>query len=306
MSEYILKTTNLSKRYKKDFAVNNLNISIKRGDIYGFIGENGAGKTTFIRMITGLVYPTSGEIKLFSKEEGDELGNVRKRIGALIERPAFYPYMTAYENLEAFRIEKGIPGKECIDKTLNSVGLYEDKNKKLKNFSLGMKQKLALAIALLGDPEFLILDEPINGLDPMGIKEVRELLKKLNKEKNITMLISSHILGELYQLATCYGIIHKGKLMEQITLKELDEKCKRNLSIKVDDVNKAAAILETELSTNNFKVLPDGTIKLYDYVDNSRLVSSTLTKQNIIIDQIMPNESNLEEYFINLVGGDFK
>lgn len=306
MSEYILKTTNLSKRYKKDFAVNNLNISIKRGEIYGFIGENGAGKTTFIRMITGLVYPTSGEIKLFSKEKGDELGNVRKRIGALIERPAFYPYMTAYENLEAFRIEKGIPGKECIDKTLKSVGLYEDKNKKLKNFSLGMKQKLALAIALLGDPEFLILDEPINGLDPMGIKEVRELLKKLNKEKNITMLISSHILGELYQLATCYGIIHKGKLMEQITLKELDEKCKRNLSIKVDDVNKAATILETELSTNNFKVLPDGTIKLYDYVDNSRLVSSTLTKANIIIDQIMPNESNLEEYFINLVGGDLK
>ncbi|MHB9923632.1 ABC transporter family protein [Clostridium botulinum] len=306
MSEYILKTTNLSKKYKKDFVVDSVNISIKRGEIYGFIGENGAGKTTFIRMITGLVAPTNGEIKLFSKEKADELGNIRKRIGALIERPAFYPYMTAYENLEAFRIEKGIPGKECIDKILKSVGLYEDRNKKLKNFSLGMKQKLALAIALLGDPEFLILDEPINGLDPMGIKEIRELLKKLNKEKNITMLISSHILGELYQLATCYGIIHKGKLMEQITLKELDEKCKRSLSIKVDDVNKAATILETELSTNNFKVLPDGTIKLYDYVDNSRLVSSTLTKQNIIIDQIMPNESNLEEYFINLVGGDLK
>ncbi|MCC5423008.1 ABC transporter ATP-binding protein [Clostridium botulinum] len=306
MSEYILNTTNLSKKYKKDFVVNSVNISIKRGEIYGFIGENGAGKTTFIRMITGLVAPTNGEIKLFSREKGDELDNVRKRIGALIERPAFYPYMTAYENLEAFRIEKGIPGKECIDKILKSVGLYEDRNKKLKNFSLGMKQKLALAIALLGDPEFLILDEPINGLDPMGIKEVRELLKKLNKEKNITMLISSHILGELYQLANCYGIIHKGKLMEQITLKELDEKCKRSLSIKVDDVNKAATILETELSTINFKILPDGTIKLYDYVDNSRLVSSTLTKANIIIDQIMPNESNLEEYFINLVGGDHK
>ncbi|HCL4444744.1 TPA: ABC transporter ATP-binding protein [Clostridium botulinum] len=306
MSEYILNTTNLSKKYKKDFVVNSVNISIKRGEIYGFIGENGAGKTTFIRMITGLVAPTNGKIKLFSREKGDELDNVRKRIGALIERPAFYPYMTAYENLEAFRIEKGIPGKECIDKILKSVGLYEDKNKKLKNFSLGMKQKLALAIALLGDPEFLILDEPINGLDPMGIKEVRDILKKLNKEKNITMLISSHILGELYQLANCYGIIHKGKLMEQITLKELDEKCKRSLSIKVDDVNKAATILETELSTINFKILPDGTIKLYDYVDNSRLVSSTLTKANIIIDQIMPNESNLEEYFINLVGGDHK
>ncbi|HCL4437543.1 bacitracin ABC transporter ATP-binding protein [Clostridium botulinum] len=306
MSEYILKTTNLSKKYKKDFVVNSVNISIKKGEIYGFIGENGAGKTTFIRMITGLVAPTNGEIKLFSKEKDDELGNVRKRIGALIEKPAFYPYMTAYENLEAFRIEKGIPGKECIGKILKSVGLYEDRNKKLKNFSLGMKQKLALAIALLGDPEFLILDEPINGLDPMGIKEVRDILKKLNKEKNITMLISSHILGELYQLANCYGIIHKGKLMEQITLKELDEKCKRSLSIKVDDVNKAATILETELSTINFKILPDGTIKLYDYVDNSRLVSSTLTKANIIIDQIMPNESNLEEHFINLVGGDHK
>ncbi len=183
MSEYILKTTNLSKKYKKDFVVDSVNISIKRGEIYGFIGENGAGKTTFIRMITGLVAPTNGEIKLFSKEKADELGNVRKRIGALIERPAFYPYMTAYENLEAFRIEKGIPGKECIDKILKSVGLYEDRNKKLKNFSLGMKQKLALAIALLGDPEFLILDEPINGLDPMRIKEIRELLKKLNKEK---------------------------------------------------------------------------------------------------------------------------
>ncbi len=257
-------------------------------------------------MITGLIYPTSGEIKLFSKGNKDELGNVRKRIGALIERPAFYPHMTAYENLEAFRIEKGIPGKECINKTLKSVGIYEYRDKKVKNFSLGMKQKLALAIALLGDPEFLILDEPINGLDPMGIKEIRELLKKLNKEKNMTILISSHILGELYQLANCYGIIHKGKLIEQITLKELDEKCKRSLSIKVDDINKATTILETELSTKNFKVLPDDTIKLYDYVDNPRLVSSKLTKSNIIIDQIMPNECNLEEYFINLVGGDDK
>ncbi|EJO5348267.1 ATP-binding cassette domain-containing protein [Clostridium botulinum] len=304
MEEYILKTKNLSKKYKKNFVVDSVNISIKRGDIYGFIGENGAGKTTFIRMITGLVSATSGKINLFSKEKGNELSNVRKRIGALIERPAFYPHMTAYENLEAFRIEKGIPGKECIDKTLKSVGIYEYRNKKVKNFSLGMKQKLALAIVLLGDPEFLILDEPINGLDPMGIKDIRELLKKLNREKNITMLISSHILGELYQLANCYGIIHKGKLMEQITLKELDEKCKKSLSIKVDDINKAATVLETELSTNNFKILPDGTIKLYDYVDNPRLVSSKLTKSNIIIDQIMPNECNLEEYFMNLVGGD--
>lgn len=190
MQEDILKTIDLSKKYKKDFVVSGVNISIKRGDIYGFIGENGAGKTTLIRMITGLVSITEGSIELFGESRISRLSTARKRIGALIERPAFYPDMTAYQNLEACRIQKGIPGKKCVIKALEQVELLDMQNKKVKDFSLGMKQKLGLAMALLGDPEFLILDEPINGLDPRGIIEIRELLKKLNEEKNITILIS--------------------------------------------------------------------------------------------------------------------
>ena len=303
MNEYILKTKGLSKKYRNDFAVDGVNLNVKRGAIYGFIGENGAGKTTMVRMITGLAAPTAGTIELFGEHTGKGLSNARKRIGALIERPAFYPDMTAYENLEASRIQKGIPGKEAVTKILELVGLNDTKKKKVKNFSLGMKQKLGIAMALLGEPEFLILDEPINGLDPMGIIEVRELLKKLNKEKDITILISSHILGELHQLATCYGIIHKGKMLEELTAKELDEKCKRSLNIKVDDVNKAALILERELNIDNYKVLPDETIKLYEHVDNPRMVSAALAKAGIIIEQIMAKGDNLEEYFMNLVGG---
>ncbi|WP_055666085.1 ATP-binding cassette domain-containing protein [Desnuesiella massiliensis] len=303
MKEYVLKTKSLNKKYKKDFVVSDLNVNVKRGEIYGFIGENGAGKTTLIRMVTGLVTPTSGTIELFGQDTPGELSRARKSIGALIERPAFYPTMTAYENLEACRIQKGIPGRESIARALEMVNLEDTKSKKVKDFSLGMKQKLGLAMALLGNPELLILDEPINGLDPSGIIEIRELLKRLNKEKNITILISSHILTELYQLATCYGIIHKGRLLEELTLKELDEKCKRSLNIKVDDLNKAVFILERELNTKNFRVLPDGTISLYDYTDNAKLVSSTLTKSEIIIEQIMPKGEDLEGYFMNLVGG---
>lgn len=303
MNEYVLKTINLSKRYKKDLVVDNVNISIKKGDIYGFIGENGAGKSTTIRMITGLSEPTAGNIKLFGVDSKDKSRNFRKRMGALIEGPAFYPNMSAYKNMEVCRIQKGIPGKTCIEETLEFVGLSQTKDKKVKNFSMGMKQKLGLAMALLGNPEFLILDEPVNGLDPMGIVNMREKLKKINREKDMTILISSHILGELYQLATCFGIIHKGKLLEEITLKQLNEKCKKNLNIKVDDVNKAVIILERELKTDKFKVLSDGSIALYDYLDNSGMVSTALAKSGIIIQQIMSKGDNLEEYFMNLVGG---
>ncbi|OPJ64231.1 ABC transporter ATP-binding protein [Clostridium oryzae] len=303
MSEYILKIKDLSKKYKGNAVVDNINLSVRKGEIYGFIGENGAGKSTTVRLITGLAAPSSGTIELFGEDTEKGLSNARKRIGALIERPTFYPDMTAYQNLEACRLQKGIPGKGCIDEILELLELSDTKRKKLKDFSLGMKQKLGIAIALLGDPEFLILDEPINGLDPMGIIEIRNLLKKLAKEKNMTILISSHILGELYQLATCYGIIHKGKMLEELTSKELDEKCKKCLNIKVDDVNKAVFVLENELNVSDFKVMPDETIKLYEHVDNSKLVSSTLAKAGIIIEQIMAKGDNLEEYFINLIGG---
>src|SRR5690625_2496660 len=196
MSEYVLKTNHLSKKYKNNFALDHVNITIKKGDIYGLIGQNGAGKTTLLRLMTGLVFPSNGTIELFGKTHRQVNIDAQKRMGAIIEQPALFPNMTAYENLEVHRIQKGIPGQACIEKTLALVGLADVGNKKTRNFSLGMKQRLGLGIALLSDPELLVLDEPTNGLDPMGIVELRELIKKLNREKGLTVLLSSHILSE--------------------------------------------------------------------------------------------------------------
>ena len=303
MNEYVLKTINLSKKYKLQTALNNVNLSIKKGAIYGFIGQNGAGKSTLIRLVSGLAFPTTGTIELFGKSNGTELIEARKRIGTIIEGPALYPQMPAAENLEVHRLLKGIPGKECIEKTLKLVGLQETGKKKAKNFSLGMKQRLGLAIALLGDPEFLILDEPINGLDPMGVVEIRELLKSLCQEYGITILISSHILSELHLLATHYCLIHKGELLEQLTAQELNEKCQQFLHIKVDNPNKAASVLEKELATTNFEVMPDGVIKLFAYLDEPGKVSTILTNHGLIIEQFMPMGEDLEGYFMNRIGG---
>ncbi|MET3320312.1 UNVERIFIED_ORG: ABC-2 type transport system ATP-binding protein [Peribacillus simplex] len=303
MNEYVLKTNQLSKRYKNQFALNKVNLSIEKGSIYGFIGQNGAGKSTLTRLATGLAIPTSGTIELFGETSERNLIQARKRIGAMIEEPALYPHMTAAENLEAHRLLKGIPGKECIEKALTLVGLLDMGKKKAKNFSLGMKQRLGLAIALLGDPEFLILDEPINGLDPMGVVEIRELLKKLNSEKGITILISSHILSELHLLATHYGIIHKGELIEEMTLNELEEKCQQYLHIKVDNTEKAATIIETTLSTNDFEVMPDGGIRLFKYLNQPGIVSTTLVNEGLVIEQFMPMGQDLESYFTNRIGG---
>lgn len=303
MEEYILRTINLSKKYKDKLIVDNVNMNIRRGDIYGFIGENGAGKTSVIRLITGLVKITSGNIILFNSDREENIKTQRKRIGSLIESPALYPEMTAYQNLEAIRLQRGISGKQEIDRVLDLVNLKNTKNKKVKNFSLGMKQKLAIAIALLGDPEFLILDEPINGLDPVSIVEIRELLKKINKDKDTTILISSHILKELNQLATTYGVISNGKLIDEFSSQDLEQRCKLSLDIKVDDINRAVIIIEEQLNTNNFKIIKDNTIKLFDYINQPGKVSSVLVKNNIEIQQIMTNGEDLEDYYVNLIGG---
>lgn len=302
MSEYILQTDNLTKKYKNDFALKDINISIKKGEIYGFIGQNGAGKSTLLRIVTGLSFPSSGSITLFGQDNPNTLNDSQKRIGAIIESPALFPNMTAYENLEVHRLQKGIPGSCCINKTLEFVGLTNTGKKKAKNFSLGMKQRLGLAIALLSDPEFLILDEPTNGLDPMGIVELRELIKKLNREKGLTVLISSHILSELHQLATRFGIIHKGKLIEELSASELDEKCQQHLRIKVDQPSKGATVLESALSTTDFEVMPDGTMKLYSYLDDVRKVSKVLTDHDLVIEHLSKNGDSLENYFSKLVG----
>lgn len=268
MVEYVLETKELTKRYKTNNAVNSVSMHIKRGDIYGFIGRNGAGKTTLMRMVAGLAKPTSGGIKIFQSEN---LNLQRKRLGCSIENPALYLDMTAEQNLELYRKMFGIPEKNIVKEMLEMVGLGESKTKKTKNFSLGMKQRLELAITLLGSPDFLILDEPINGLDPEGIIEVRDLLVKLNKEKHITILISSHILGELSKIATCYGIINNGVLIDEFTKEELEIRCKRCVKIKVNDAKKATNILETICKIYNYDILPENTIRIFDSIDKPRI-----------------------------------
>ena len=303
MNEVILKTYNITKKYGNQLAVDNVNMTIKKGEIYGFIGQNGAGKTTLIRLITGLIHKSAGEIELLGANGENELNKARTMIGSLIETPSFYTNMTARENLEVSRLVRDIPGKKCVDEVLDLVGLKDVEKKKVKNFSLGMRQRLGIANALMGNPKLLILDEPINGLDPMGIIEIRELLKKINKEKDMTILISSHILSELSELATTYGIISKGKLIEEITAKELSEKCRQYISLKVDDTSRAVTLLERELGISDYEVLENKNIKVFSNLDNVGAVNYLLSKSGVIVESINVKGENLEEYFMNTIGG---
>lgn len=303
MKKVVLKIYNITKKYGEQLAVDNVNMTIKKGDIYGFIGQNGAGKTTLIRLITGLIHKSGGEIELLGANEENELNKARTMVGSLIESPSLYTNMTARENLEVSRLVRNIPGKKCIDEVLELVGLKDVEKKKVKNFSLGMRQRLGIANALMGNPKLLILDEPINGLDPMGIVEIRELLKKINKEKDMTILISSHILSELSELATTYGIISNGKLIEEITAKQLSEKCRQYIDLKVDDTARAVILLERELGISDYEVLEDSNIKVFSNLDNVGEINSLLSRSGIIVESISVKGENLEEYFMNKVGG---
>ena len=303
MKKVVFKTYNITKKYGEQLAVDNVNMTIKKGDIYGFIGQNGAGKTTLIRLITGLIHKSGGEIELLGANEENELNKARTMVGSLIESPSLYTNMTARENLEVSRLVRNIPGKKCIDEVLELVGLKDVEKKKVKNFSLGMRQRLGIANALMGNPKLLILDEPINGLDPIGIVEIRELLKKINKEKDMTILISSHILSELSELATTYGIISNGKLIEEITAKQLSEKCRQYIDLKVDDTARAVILLERELGISDYEVLEDSNIKVFSNLDNVGEVNSLLSRSGIIVESISVKGENLEEYFMNKVGG---
>ncbi len=301
MSEIICQTTELCKRYKNSRVLQNIDLSINRGEIYGLIGENGAGKSTLIRILTGLAFQSSGVVTLFGKTEN--LRYERAKIGCTVEMPALYKDMTAKQNLEIQRVQRGIPGKKCIAKTLELVGLDDTQKKKVNDFSLGMKQRLALAAALLGEPEFLILDEPVNGLDPTGIIELRELLKRLAKENHVTVLISSHILSELNQLATCYGFLHHGKLLKQISAIELNEECRRHIRLKTDDTKKTVTVLEEQLNIKNFSVQPDNYIRVYEKLEETHTISKTLSSNGIIVEELSVQGEALETYFENLIGG---
>ena len=295
--EYIIETEGLTKRYGKRLCVNNISIHIAKGDIYGFIGRNGAGKTTAMRLILGLARPTSGKIKLFNS---DDLNAQRKKIGSLIEAPGLYKRCSALENMKRFSILYGGDDKE-IEELLSFVGLNGVGNKKVGQFSLGMKQRLGIAIALLGNPEVLILDEPVNGLDPAGIKEVRDLLLKLNKEKNVTIMISSHLLDELAKITTKYGIINNGVLVEEIDAPKLMERCKNNIVISCDRLQEAKELLESELKLTNISIVND---KLYivDEIESTDEINTLLVKNDFNVHEITINKNSFEDYFIERLG----
>ena len=300
MKDIILRTNNLTKKYKDFTALNKANITINKGDIYGLMGRNGAGKTTLMKVITTLTNKTNGEFYLFDKDDSD-LTETKRRIGCLIENPAFFENLTAYQNLKYYAIQKGIVDYSQIDKVLDLVKLSDRKNKKFKTFSLGMKQRLGIAFAMLDNPDFVILDEPINGLDPIGISELRETLKKLNEESNITMLISSHILSELYLLANRFCFIEKGKIIKELSKEELDVECSRAIVIKTNNVKETCLILEKELNTKNYKVIDKHEVRLYDYLDNSGKVNKELAKNDIDVISIYESGISLEDYFKSIV-----
>ena len=301
MKEVVLKTNNLTKQYNKNVVLDNVNITIKKGDIYGLIGRNGAGKTTLMKIITTLASPTSGTFELFNtSSENDELFDNKKRVGSLIEYPAFYPNLSAYDNLKYYTIQRGIVDKNQINKVLELVNLTGTGKKKVKTLSLGMKQRLGIALAILNSPDFVILDEPINGLDPIGISELRDTFKKLS-DNGITLLISSHILSELYLLANEFGFLENGKLIKELSKEELDLECSKCLVIKTDDSKKVSVLLEKELNTNNYKVINNEEIRVYDYTDDSDKVSDVLVNNKIKIKGFYESGISLEEYFKEII-----
>lgn len=303
MRETIVTMKNLAKKYNTVYALKGIDMELRQGDIYGLVGRNGAGKTTLLRLITGQAYPTEGELSLFQAIGESDLNRERKRLGAIIETPSFYSYLTAEQNLEYYRIQRGIPGRNCIKEVLEEVGLSGAGGKKCKNYSLGMKQRLGLALALMNNPEILLLDEPINGLDPFGIVEIRNLLLKLNQEKKITILISSHILSELSNLVTRYGFIHNGSMIKQLSQEELMKECSQYLEVKVDQTEKMTALLERELGCTSYTVTPDYAIQIYDYLDKPAIISELAVRHGIGLNSINTKEVDLEQYFIQLAGG---
>lgn len=300
MSEMLLVTDNLTKTFGKNVtAVDSVNLHIRKGAIYGLIGKNGAGKTTIMKMISGMANPTSGSFKYegFDCTEKEAFA----RIGALIEAPAIQPGLSAYNNMKIKCLAYGIGDKAYIQEKLELVGLGNVGKKKAGKFSLGMKQRLGIAMALVGEPDFLLLDEPINGLDPQGIVEMRELFEKLNKEKGITILISSHILEELSKVATDYAIIDQGKIVEESTKEELAMKCRDKIVIKAADTSAIVPILDS-LEIKDYQAIDAKTLYVFEKLDDIAKINMEIAKAGIMVDSINVESSDLEEYFISVTG----
>lgn len=301
--EYVIETRSAVKSYGSLLALNQVSIHVAKGSIYGLIGDNGAGKSTLLKLLAGHIFADSGEILLFGKTGETELRRCRRQIGTIIEQPGFFPGMTAGQTLEYYRIQKGVPGKEKAEEYLKLTGIWEKRNCKCRTLSLGQKQRLGLAIALISEPQLLILDEPINGLDPSGILELRNLFRRLNQEKNITILLSSHILSELQQTADTFGFLHKGQILEELPAKKLLEQCRNYLSILVNDPQSYMALLEQEAPEDSCRVLADHRIEITNPRREPEFYSQLASQQNILIRGLEQRHASLEEYFIRLKGG---
>ncbi len=299
--EYILELKNLTKKYGKKTVVDSVNLSVEKGHIYGLIGPNGAGKTTIMKMIAGLAQENAGSIALFGSETN--LDASRSRMSFMLEAPYLEPSMTARENMEYIRYVRGVADKKRIDEILEFVGLDNVGKKKVAKYSLGMKQRLGIGMALLPKPELMILDEPVNGLDPEGIVEVRNMLKKLANEDGITILISSHLLSELSELCTDYAIINEGNMLECLSAEELEAKCRTYVVIQTDDIHETAAIIEQKLETKNYQVVEHDEIHLFDYVNDVKKVSKMITDSGQIITKLVVEGESLESYYLSKVGG---
>ena len=298
---YILKTNGLTKTYGHFHALNGLNMHVPKGAIYGFVGRNGAGKTTLIRLICGLQAPTSGNYSLYGiRSDSKDIIKSRRRMGAVVETPSIYMDMTAEENLKQQYLILGLPSDEGIPELLKLVGLENTGKKKAKHFSLGMKQRLGIAIALAGDPDFLVLDEPVNGLDPQGIVEMRELILRLNQERQITVLISSHILDELSRLATHYGIIDGGRMVRELSAAELEAACRKCVRMEVSNTAALARVLDS--MNLEYKIVSASAADVYARVHVTQLAAA-LAAEGCDVLSMQEKDESLESYYISLVGG---
>lgn len=298
--EYILSTENLTKIYGTHRAADQINIHVKEGEVYGLIGRNGAGKTTILKMICGLTTPTSGSFTFMGKT-GNELLQCKKMIGSLIETPGLFPKLSAFQNVKLKCLSLGIDDNAYVESLLEQVGLSHVGKKPAQSFSLGMKQRLGIAIALVGNPKFIVLDEPINGLDPQGIAEMRQIIHRFSKEMGLTIIISSHILDELVKVADSFGIIHGGKLLDEFTAEELDKRCSTYSLLKTDDCEMAKKVLE-EMQITDFEVVDEKNIKITADVEDSSKLIAALVKAEVAVYEFAVKQMTLEEYYLNSTG----
>jgi bacitracin transport system ATP-binding protein len=300
----IIKTYGLTKQYGKQKVVADLNLQVNEGEVYGFLGRNGAGKTTTIRMLLGLIKPNQGEIELFGEKLQQNKKEILRRIGSIVEFSGFYGNLTGHENLQINARLMGIKKKNAIEEVLEVVGLQHEPEKRVDRYSLGMKQRLGIARAILHDPELLILDEPTNGLDPIGIKEIRRMIKSLAEERSISVFISSHILSEVEQLADRIGVIHQGHLLEEVGFEELRKRNRKYIEFQVSHDAKAVLLLEQIFGINDYEVHEDGIIRAYSHLGEQAKINQVLVENGIGVSKLMMSEDNLEDYFVKLIGDE--